>query len=320
MAVDGTVSAASRRPDWYLPPDGYLWDPWFHRVGDTIHLFHLFQGAGRRPYHGPAQPRDHPVIAHATWSAVDGWTAIGTAIDYTGASYDAQRIHTGCVVERAQGFSLLYSGSNRCVCLAESDSLSEWSKAGRNPVARPDPTRYLARWRDPWVAVEELDERYTMLIAAQQATAGPQPVGVVAVAYSTDLVHWHQDAPLRTPPWFRWMEVPELHEIDGSWYLLFATRAIWITADGRAALRDRGLLPLDGAYALVASSWQGPYEGILFLSGDVPPAYTTRLVKRSPTEWWLWSHVEHDGEGGVIFGLQPPRLVETTAPGGLRVR
>ena len=134
-------------PGWYLPPDGYLWDPWFFPVGSTIHVFYLFQPAPGSMPRDAIFARDKPTIAHATWSRDEGWVHKGTAIDYTGQPYDAERIHTGCVVERDGSFYMLYSGSNRFVCLAQSGDLDTWAKVPQNPVASPDPDIYLEHWR-----------------------------------------------------------------------------------------------------------------------------------------------------------------------------
>ena len=199
--------------------------------------------------------RERPTIAHATWSRGEGWVYKGTAIGYTGQPYDAERIHTGCVVEHEGSFYMLYSGSNRFVCLAQSDDLSAWAKAPQNPVASPDPAIYLERWRDPWVLQGSPSDNYTMVLAAQRDKEGGA-VGTVAVAHSSDLRRWRQDAPLQVPDWFEWMEVPEVHCIDGTWYLLFVTRRKWVTARGVAALRAQGLDSRDGAYYLMASSWR----------------------------------------------------------------
>ena len=291
------------RPDWYRPRDGYLWDPWFTSVRSIIHLFHLFQPVPKGLSREHEFARDRPTIAHASWSLEDGWARKATAITYTGHPYDEQRIHTGCIVNNEGSYSMLYSGSNRFVCLAESDDLDNWTKAAGNPVAYPDSSLYMDRWRDPWVLDSSVSERYTMLVAAQQQRGADSPVGVVAVARSEDLRHWRQDVPLLVPDWFEWMEVPELHYIHGTWYLLFATRTKWVTPRGLDALRAHGLHAIDGPYYLMARSWRGPYESIGCLSVDLPCAYTTRLVKTTDGEYWLWSHVEKDTDGRVIFGL-----------------
>jgi hypothetical protein len=216
---------------------------------------------------------------------------------------------------------MLYSASNAHVALARSDDrdLRTWKKVAANPVASPDPDLYLNRWRDPWLLAEGTHEPFTMVVAAQQAGGDGQPVGVVAVAHASDLSAWRQDRPLLTPPWFEWLEVPELHHIGGAWVLLFATRAKWLTPAGRVAFAQLGLDPTDGAYCLTADSWRGPYDHLRFLSTTDPPGYTTRLVRPAPGVAWLWSHVE---VGDDPFFLAPPRptrledLVGGTKMGG----
>ena len=295
-----------RTPGYYLPADGYLWDPWFHRAGAVIHLYHLLQRTPSGLCRTDDYPRDRPVIAHATWTEDGGWEPRGTAVDYTGTPYDEDRIHTGCVVEHEGAFAMLYSGSNRVVCLAHSLDLDHWWKDDQNPLLAPDPALYLDRWRDPWVCPGLTGRRYTMVLAAQHPSSSKAAVGAVAAAHSDDLRTWVQDSSLQIPPWFQWLEVPEIHELEGTWHLLFATRRRWITAEGALALRARGLPAADGAYCLTAPAWRGPYESIASL-GVWPGRYTTRLFCATPTDRWLWSHVEHDSTGKALFGLQPPR-------------
>lgn len=306
---------AADLPGWYLPLDGYLWDPWFYRSGDVVHLFHLFQAAPAGLSRTSVFPRDRPVIAHATWTRDDGWTPTGIALDYTEAPYDEQRIHTGCVTDHDGTFAMLYSGSNQFLCLAHSDDLDHWVKDPDNPVLSPDAGIYRSRWRDPSLLQGQTGERYTVVVAAQHATDTGPPVGAVAVAHSPDLRRWRQDTPLLVPAWFTWLEVPELHHLDGLWYLVFATREQWITPAGRDALGAHGLRARDGAYYLISPTWRGPYDSIGSLSGGAGSEYTTRLLETAASERWLWSHVEHDSTGTPVFGLQPPRSC-TVATGG----
>lgn len=306
--------AAGGLPDWYRPTAGHLWDPWFVVRDDVLHLFHLLQVPPAWLSRDDPFPRDRPVIAHATWAAGSGWTDHGVVVGDTGTAYDAERIHTGCVVEHGGGYLMFYSGSNRAVCLARSPDLETWTKDPDNPVLRPDPRRYLGRWRDPSVVRGATGAGHVLLVAAQRSGPDGEPVGVVAVARSPDLVRWEQEAPLTLPPWFAWWEVPELQEVRGTWYLVFATRGRWITAAGREAFRALGLRPADGAYCLSAPSWRGPYGSLTHLAGA---GYTTRLLARSPTEHWLWSHVEQDDAGRTVFGLAPPRRIGVGPDGGL---
>lgn len=301
-------------PSEYAPTDGYLWDPWFVWQGDQLHLFHLLQptpsGADRtRDY-----PRDRPVIAHAAWSPGTGWERHSIALDYSGAAYDAERIHTGWIVRHADTWLLFYSGSRRHVCLAASDDLETWHRSPLNPLLTPDPRLYGPQWRDPWIYRDLADRGYTMLMAAQRPGAVE---GVVGVARSDDLLHWEQQDPLDIPPWFTWLEVPELHHIGGAWYLLFATRAAWITDAGRDALQAQGVASGDGAFYLRADRWRGPYRQVeRFFPAD-SGRYTTRLVTTPAGERWLWSHVERDLTGHPLFKLAPPLICRLLPDGRL---
>ncbi len=294
------------KPGGYAPPDGYLWDPWFVWDRDILHLFHLFQPAPSHydPERGFA--RDRPVIAHATWSSDTGWQPRGIAIDYTGTAYDAERIHTGCIVRHGDQWWMFYSGSRTHVCLATSDDLETWRKHPANPILTPDPTLYGPRWRDPWVYQDPRDGQYVMLLAAQWPHDAASGRGVVGVAYSRDLLTWEQQPPLDVPSGFDWLEVPETHQLDGRWYLLFATQSDWIDAAGRDQLRARGVSAGTGAYYLVADEWRGPYRRIGRLFAPDSPRYITRFMTTPWGDRWLWSHGEWVENGERRFELLPP--------------
>jgi hypothetical protein len=153
-----------------------------------------------------------------------------------------------------------------------------------------------------------------MLVAAQRAGS---EIGVVAVARSHDLLRWEQQEPLDIPPWFAWLEVPEVHLIAGVWYLLFVTRERWISAAGREALQAQGVTPRDGAYYLRADHWRGPYRQIEGLFPADPGRYTTRLVTTPSGARWLWSHTERDQAGRPTFELAPPVACRVAADGRL---
>jgi beta-fructofuranosidase len=290
------------RPSGFAPAHGYLWDPWFVWDDSHLHLFYLLQRTPVGYDREYVMPRDRPVIAHAGWSAGSGWIECPLALDYTGTPYDAERIHTGSIVRRGSEWYMFYSGSGRFVCLAVSRDLLHWQKSRSNPILTPDPRWYGAHWRDPWLFRDPSDHRYTMLLAAQS----PKADGLVGVARSTDLSEWEQEDPLDIPPWFEWLEVPEPHHINDSWYLLFVTRKRWISAAGRAHFQAHGIPAEDGAFYLRAESWRGPYREVhrLFPPGD--PRYTTRLVTTPNGERWLWSHVELDEAGRPLFELAAP--------------
>lgn len=303
-------------PDWFIPDNGLLWDPWFAVKGGVTHAFYLFQemppGVVRCQV-----GRTHPVIAHATWSRTAGWTSHDIAINYTGLHYDQDRIHTGCVAEDPSGYRMLYSGSNRYICEARSKDLEYWTKSSINPILWPDSSLYLPSWRDPWLVQEDLGCGTTLIVAAQRASDGGLPIGSIAVVHEDKSQAWRQVAPLDIPPWFEWMEVPELHFLEGVWYLMFATREKWIREAGRSALKSRGLPVQDGPYYLMSDNWRGPFVEIGSLGELVPHAYTTRLVKGPSGELGLWSHVEVDETGGVVFGLMPPVACTALPAGGL---
>ncbi len=297
---------STTKPGGYAPPNGYLWDPWFVWDRDILHLFHLFQPAPRHYDHERGFARDRPVIAHATWSSDTGWQPRGIAIDYTGTAYDADRIHTGCIVRHGDQWWMFYSGSRTHVCLATSDDLETWRKHPANPILTPDPTLYGPRWRDPWVYQDPRDGQYVMLLAAQRPHDAASGRGVVGVAYSRDLLTWEQQPPLDVPPGFDWLEVPEMHRLDGRCYLLFATQSEWIDAAGQDQLRAQGVSAGTAAYYLVADDWRGPYRRIGRLFPPDSPRYVTRFMTTPWGDRWLWSHGEWVENGERRFELLPP--------------
>ncbi len=305
------------RPSGLALANAYLWDPWFIWDNGAVHMFSLFQAAP--PSYDPRQGfnRDHPIIAHNVWSDTAGWQRHADAVTYTDTPYDVERVHTGCIVQESTAWLMYYSGSGRYICLARSGDLETWHKDPANPLISPNSRFYAPRWRDPWIVPDRLSAPYTMLIAAQRPGT-PQPfIGTIAVAHSADYLHWEQQNPLNIPPWFEWLEVPELHQIGGTWYLLFATRDRWITDEGRQELQRQGTPSGDGAYCLMASEWHGPFRRIGRLFSANSPRYVTRLVTTPTGERWLWSHVEETVNGQRRYAIAPPLPAEIMPDGRL---
>jgi hypothetical protein len=186
--------------------------------------------------------------------------------------------------------------------------LSEPAAGARFPPIRAELARSLV-WRDTD------EDCYRMLLAAQTPGSAGNASGLVAVAHSTDLLHWTQEEPLDVPSWFTWLEVPEMHRIGETWYLLFATRERWTTPEGRRAFAEQGIPPHDGAFTLRAERWRGPYRQIAPVFPATERHYTTRLVALPGGGSWLWSHVERGPAGEPLFELAVPQAA-TVLPDG----
>lgn len=70
---------------------------------------------------------------------------------------------------------------------------------------------------------DEKTEKYYAYFATATDVGREHPIGVVAMAESTDLLHWGNQQIVYTPRQNGMIEVPDVFEMDGKWYLTFLT-------------------------------------------------------------------------------------------------
>jgi beta-fructofuranosidase len=248
-------------------------------------------------------------------------------------SFDGYDIYHMDVFVQNQTWYMFYTGSNRGekgliqrIGLATSDDLIHWTRHPANPLIEADAQWYELldlnlwhdqAWRDPWVF--EHDGRYHAYITARSNHGDKTGRGVIGHATSPDLIHWTVQPPVTEPGEFGYLEVPQLTQIAGRWYLFFS-----VTHDKYALdrLAKPGIKPQTGSHYLVADHPLGPFEFISvdFLVGDEIGSLYSGKVLRNPRGSWVFVAFRLFGPGNQFFGeLADPLPLQVLDDGRLAV-
>src|SRR5690606_37471606 len=124
------------------------------------------------------------------------------------------------------------NGLVQCIGLATSPDLTHWNRHPANPVMTADPRWYEQldldawhdqAWRYPYVVRDRQTGLFHAFNTARRRDGPPDSRGVIGHATSANLVDWRVGPPLAAPADFGQMEVPQVVEIEGRWYLLFSS-------------------------------------------------------------------------------------------------
>jgi beta-fructofuranosidase len=156
---------------------------------------------------------------------------------------------------------------------------------------------------------------YHALICARAKDGPADGRGVIAHAQSANLLDWEVLQPVMTPGDFAQMEVPQVSEIDGRYYLLFCTSK----ADFSAARRARNGQPaVTGTHYLVADQPLGPYHYLTdeFLAGDtLGSLYSGKLIQDAIGQWLFVAFRNLTEDGSFVGEIIDP-LPVSVAPNG----
>jgi beta-fructofuranosidase len=313
-------------------PDRWVWDFWLATRGDEHHVFYL---QAPRALGDPDLRHGNATVGHAVSRDLRDWTVLPDALR-PGArdAWDDRATWTGSVIEHDRRWWCFYTGTSveeegliQRVGAAVSDDLVRWSKHPANPLIELDPARYESldeqvwfeeTWRDPWVM--RLDGRFHAFLTARSTTGSADARGVIAHAYSHDLERWEVREPIRLEPEHQYghLEVPQIVELGGRWYLLFCVSAEMHSA----AWRERtGHEPRTGTYYGVAAAPTGPYR--LVDSEPLGPAdgttcFAGRVVQTAGGPRYLaWR--ERDAAGAFVGELIDPLPVLVGPDGRLKL-
>lgn len=318
-------------PDMALRlPDRWLWDFWLARDGSDYHLFFL---QAPRSLGDPELRHWNASIGHAVSSDLERWEVLPDVLGPgREGSWDDYTTWTGSVVEHAGRWCLLYTGTSRAedgliqrIGLATSEDLVAWERHRDNPVLEADPAWYELldvevwhdqAWRDPWVFRHPEGGRFHALITARvRGGAGPTR-GVIGLAASADLERWEVLPPLTEPGHFGHMEVPQLFEVGGRWYLLFSA-----PGSSRPSTVLGDTVALTGTHYLVADDPLGPFEwrrhGVL-LGDGLGTWYGGKLVRDAGGRLVCLAWRSLGSNGRFAGELSDPMPVEEHG-GGLEV-
>jgi hypothetical protein len=249
----------------YEPPrsDRYLWDTWLLPTEEGYHLFHMQKVAGAV---------DSTEIGHSFSPDLVRWAALDPAMTLRSPGHwDSVRFRTGDALFHDGRYYLFYGSAPEHIDLvgvATSTDLVHWERHGDQPIAVPDPRWYEhdhetcpignVPWRDPCVRRDPSGNGWIMYLTARHLAGPLGGRGTVATLHAPDtadgLLHWEVGPPLNVMPGYNVMEVPDVFELDGRWFLLHSTSHRMGT---RFPVCDPALA--GGTFVLWAERPEGPY-------------------------------------------------------------
>ncbi|MAE66901.1 MAG: hypothetical protein CMJ18_21800 [Phycisphaeraceae bacterium] len=204
-------------------------------VGHFVNGHNIVRGPdGWHMFYGGLGGADNVVRHHVTSDDLLSWKAHEPFLRGEPGTWDECEIGDGCVLEHGGRWYFVYHGccenhGSRCIGVAVSDDMWTWTKlTGREvPPFRPDtswsswkPTGERQCCKDPWI-IRHGDEH--LMYYPSRTHAGDS---VIAVARSSDLLHWQDEGPIVTVPWRAndtigpgGFEVPRVVAHGGRYYL-----------------------------------------------------------------------------------------------------
>ena len=290
----------------YIHEGHHMSDAWYFvdESADAVHMYYLAQPINDGP----------PFVGHAVSRDLVSWQRLPPALR-TGppGSWDDLRVCTGSVMERGGQYWMAYSATGTTdstldeqhrvqrIGMAVSDDLATWRKLPENPVLQSGTDAYermgsgqrkMVHWRDPFLL--EHGGAVYQFIVARRTEGDPATRGTVALARSTDMRSWDILPPVEHERVADEMEVPQVYEIEGHWYLTFVTLGRFLSA--HHAERFGGHVPERSNFSMVGDSPFGPFQ--IHGTGQIvdhPPDsyfYAAQLV-RHRGGWYLLATV-HD--------------------------
>lgn len=316
-------------------PKKWVWDFWL--VKDEGH-YHIFFLQADKSLGDPELRHWNVSIGHAVSTDLRNWTVLQDALapstsDTDNDPADSYTTWTGSIIRKDELWYLFYTGTRRSedgkiqrVCLATSRDLLTWDKHPNNPLVELDPQWYDglnfdrwqdASWRDPWVMPEVDGEGYRMLVTCRVNKGSNDGRGAIGQAVSADLLNWTVKPPFFAPGEYGEMEVPQIEEINGRYYL-FCTVSIRYTSE-----KQRQILkgPLQtGLRYYVSDNFDGPYEVIgegFLLADEVGSLYAARVIQGFDQRWSVMGFYDRDQNGNFVGGVSDPIAIEIGQDGQL---
>lgn len=207
-------------PIHFRPKVGRLADtiPFFHN--GEYHIFYL-RAIEKVPWE------------HIVSSDLVHWKELPTALVSDGPpdSFDGFHMFTGSVTEKDNGYHIYYTGWNpknpngrEFVAHATSDDLITWKKHPEDAFKGDGEHYENTDFRDPFIAWNEEEKQYWMMVCARDAKTSKPVQGVLK---SKDMLHWTQSAPLQMDPPIGegTPECPDVFKIDNLFHIIHSPSA-----------------------------------------------------------------------------------------------
>jgi beta-fructofuranosidase len=314
-------------------PDKWVWDFWFAQDGPDYHMFYL---QADRALGDPQLRHNHASIGHAVSRDLRDWEILPDALapSKDSAAWDSFSTWTGSIIRHQGVWHMFYTGARvdeagliQRIGLATSDDLNVWRKHPGGALIEADPRWYELleskawhdqAWRDPFVFQHTETGEFHALITGRVNDGMPGGRGVIACAKSADLVNWEVTEPLTPPGEFGQMEVPQIIEVGGRYYLLFSTNK----EHHSAARQQRTRRAVTGTHYLVSEGLFGPYRYLTdtFMIGDpLGLFYSGKAVQDPNRDWQLLAFRNYNPDGMFVGDITDPMPLTVDGEGLLHV-
>jgi len=324
-------------------PDGMnMWDTWCIEHEGKIHLLHLQTLA-----HETKRPKeDANWLGHAISSDGLYWEEQPQPFGpNTPGTRDDLQPWTGCLFTHAGTYYLYYTmrSSIDATCgqhigLATSRDMKTWERHPNNPIISPDPKWYISHERplpptvvDPAKPGEKRDvvdcrdlviardpkgKGFWGFYAARTWAEESAEQSVIACVHSDDLIHWTHRPPAFAPRKYNCIEVPDVYQINGRWYLTCLTGNHY---GSRRIFSDANVTK--GTIFAVSDRPEGPYKEIeydnVILGGNGWSAgYSLRTVMFQNERLAFYTQQYPEDQTATI---SPPMRLRASADGRLRL-
>ena len=327
----------------YRPAGINMWDTWCIERAGEVHLFHLQAQA-----HESTRPKeDLQWLGHAVSRDLIHWQERPLAIPpNVPGTLDDMQIWTGCVMEHAGLYYLYFTmrstrdeGNGQHIGLATSPDLETWTRHPGNPVISPDPAYYISHEK-PLPAPHFTHQDRTRIrgtVDCRDLVIFPDPSGkgwfgfyaarvwaeegpeqsVIATVHTTDLIHWKHLPPAFAPKKYNCIEVPDVFQLNGRWYMTCLTGHY---------MGSRGIFTDPyfnrGTIYAVADCPEGPYrefaeDNVLIGGNDLSCGYSCRTVVFEGERLELFTQL--CPQENWMATVSPPYTLRTTTEGYLRL-
>lgn len=302
--------------------DHWVWDSWYMHDGARWHCWYL---KAPTSIGDPALRHWNVSQGHAVSDDLVDWRDHSTALTPSEEGWDDYTTWTGSVLEGDDGqYHYFYTGSTRAengmiqrIGHAVGTDLENWERVGdgfcldlTGPNARFYETDWEGRWhdramRDPWVMKDPDGDGWLMYFTARVPDVEEvNAAGCIGFATSPDLKDWTLQPPVYTGSWGQ-LEVPQVFEVEGTWYCLFCMVEDHQSKACRAAHGQSGR----GNHYLVADNPRGPWalpDGPFLDVSD--ERYAARIVDHNGLQILGFKDGEMRGAfGGYIMDPSPVR-------------